>query len=460
MRMLTHLCRQLFLLVPFLSLSFGEVLDNSDRDLQIAIIGAGPSGLTAAVELKERGYNNVTILEAGKDIGGKVQTVTYNGLPYEMGAVVTAPDYKLVLKIAKDLKIPLAATPNSLEISPDGALTSQDSYIIEKYGRIELLLSIYRFSSFVYTNRHFYEPGFAHTPAELLTTYEDFAKQQNVEATLEAFRPVMVGCGYGFAEDMPAAYWAKLMKTFVYEYSKHALNPFAPPFFRAFPEGWQNLWKQWAKEKDLNVFLDAKVSRIRRTMHQGKPDILIRVGDQTLHFDRVIISVPHLAKHWMDLDKQEYAIFSKVHTIPYKVSLVEIENLPQNFHLWPRAYSTKYDNNQEPNDGKIVLVSNNQNNNIYQVYQFSQEGKNSDTLRNIMFENLSQMKGKVTRVITEVMYSYFPHFDTQAFVDQIPQKLSDLQGSRGAYYTGALMNFETVELAAEHAQWLVQEYFK
>ena len=51
---------------------------------QIVIIGAGPAGLTAAIELLKKGYA-VTVLEATDRIGGISQTVRYQGNRMDIG---------------------------------------------------------------------------------------------------------------------------------------------------------------------------------------------------------------------------------------------------------------------------------------------------------------------------------------------------------------------------------------
>ena len=53
----------------------------------VVIIGAGPAGLTAAVELLKDGGSiyNVTILEESSDIGGISKTVSYKGNRMDLG---------------------------------------------------------------------------------------------------------------------------------------------------------------------------------------------------------------------------------------------------------------------------------------------------------------------------------------------------------------------------------------
>lgn len=48
------------------------------KEPKIVIVGAGLSGLSAAVKLSENGYDNILILEAENRIGGRIHTVEFN----------------------------------------------------------------------------------------------------------------------------------------------------------------------------------------------------------------------------------------------------------------------------------------------------------------------------------------------------------------------------------------------
>ena len=67
-----------------------------DHSLRIAIIGAGPGGLSAAMNLEKAGYSNYTILEKSDHVGGKCHSPSYNGRRYEMGAIMGVPSYYAV----------------------------------------------------------------------------------------------------------------------------------------------------------------------------------------------------------------------------------------------------------------------------------------------------------------------------------------------------------------------------
>jgi protoporphyrinogen oxidase len=52
---------------------------------KVVIIGAGPAGLTAALELQAAGIKNITVLEADTQVGGISRTVNYKGNRIDIG---------------------------------------------------------------------------------------------------------------------------------------------------------------------------------------------------------------------------------------------------------------------------------------------------------------------------------------------------------------------------------------
>lgn len=56
------------------------------QNIKVVIIGAGVSAISAASKLLENGFNNLTILEAEKRIGGRVNTVPFAANCVDLGA--------------------------------------------------------------------------------------------------------------------------------------------------------------------------------------------------------------------------------------------------------------------------------------------------------------------------------------------------------------------------------------
>ena len=59
-----------------------------DKKIRIAIIGGGPAGLSAAMYLEKKGYENYVIYEKQDHVGGKCHSPYCNGKRYEMGAIM------------------------------------------------------------------------------------------------------------------------------------------------------------------------------------------------------------------------------------------------------------------------------------------------------------------------------------------------------------------------------------
>ena len=52
---------------------------------RVAIIGAGPAGLTAALELQRAGVRDILVIEANHQVGGISRTIDYKGNRIDIG---------------------------------------------------------------------------------------------------------------------------------------------------------------------------------------------------------------------------------------------------------------------------------------------------------------------------------------------------------------------------------------
>jgi NADPH-dependent 2,4-dienoyl-CoA reductase/sulfur reductase-like enzyme len=77
------------------------------REVDVAVIGAGPAGLAAGIKAKESGLENVVVIERGEYLGGLLDQCIHNGfgLTY-FGADLTGPEYAhRFIEKASDLRV-------------------------------------------------------------------------------------------------------------------------------------------------------------------------------------------------------------------------------------------------------------------------------------------------------------------------------------------------------------------
>ncbi len=104
------------------------------KNIEIAIIGAGPAGLSAAMELKNLGYDDLVVFDREDEAGGTPRHCGHLGFGmFEFKRVLSGPNYaKKLAKDAKDkgINIKLKSTLTKIE---DGILTFSTPNGVEEY---------------------------------------------------------------------------------------------------------------------------------------------------------------------------------------------------------------------------------------------------------------------------------------------------------------------------------------
>ena len=95
----------------------------------VVIVGGGPAGLAAAVELYKKGIRNVLIVEREKTMGGILRQCIHDGFGLtRFGETLSGPEYaQKFIDEVMELKIPYVTDTTVLSVSPDKVVTLASS---------------------------------------------------------------------------------------------------------------------------------------------------------------------------------------------------------------------------------------------------------------------------------------------------------------------------------------------
>ncbi|MEW5847960.1 MAG: FAD-dependent oxidoreductase [Myxococcota bacterium] len=428
------------------------------QDLRIAVIGAGASGLTAAYTLKKLGYDNVTVYEALPQVGGKVSSYAHDKHVFELGAVMAMADYTTVLGLAHELGIRLQDFQQEWTIhGRDGQHHDVKSYLSAKHGLRHSLEALHRMEHLALKYPHLHHANLGADP-DLYLPFAAYARKHGLEALTDGFKPFIVGCGYGYYEEVPALYvikLARMMENTAVRSALAGISPGAAPFTRVFPEGFQKLWEAVAAR--LHVRLNHRVTRIvRKPLGPDQWNIFITAAGSTAAYDAVVISSPlDKALQFLDASPEERDLFSRIQTYQYFVTVFEGDGLPTKEAV---VYETA--TAPESIGHVIVLHHKYEDARIWTAYQLARKAQGPEEVTRILRDDVMSLGGRVDTVIRQQAWSYFPHVKTEDLQAGFYERMEALQGSQGTYYVGAIMNFETVEHTAAYAQRLMLKHFQ
>src|SRR4051812_47595316 len=192
-----------------------------DKNASIAIVGAGPAGLSTAWFLSKQGFHNVTVLEKLGQIGGLCNSLTVDGLSYDLGANYVTWAYEETLAIANEVGATTYAEKpyTSIDIAPDRTTfkyrSLTDAVLYNPYtgAKISLCSFLAAATRYLYIRRQLSDiidaPGYLatiHEHPELCVTFKDWLDQNGLIALATLFQFPITIMGYGKLEEIAAPY--------------------------------------------------------------------------------------------------------------------------------------------------------------------------------------------------------------------------------------------------------------
>ena len=92
----------------------------------VVIIGGGPAGLAAAVELKRRGVEDILIIEREKQLGGILRQCIHDGFGLtRFGVTLSGPEYsQRFIDLVNEMEIPYITNATVIDLSSDKVVTA------------------------------------------------------------------------------------------------------------------------------------------------------------------------------------------------------------------------------------------------------------------------------------------------------------------------------------------------
>ncbi|MEC5162730.1 flavin monoamine oxidase family protein [Janthinobacterium sp. CG_S6] len=436
---------------------FGEQFNGGaaappSRSSRIAVVGAGPSGLTAADSLRRLGYDNVTVFEKSERVGGKVHSLRRGAAVAELGAVLASTECKLVLGLADRYGIPYAPYAVGQNILDEhGGRHAGAAFLASRYSADEIASAVRHYAAALERFGAVGQNGFASLPSDLYLPFDQFAAKHGFTAVAEQARSALIGFGYGYYDSTPALYFMKLIGWLLKPGGPNGLEPGA---FYMFPNGFQGIWDALAG--DLDVQLGADVTAVARDARRAGGPLQVTVnGSRQYEFDALIVSAPlNVVGHFLRLDEEEEALFSQVRSHRYVVNLFSATGLATGeflfFHGNAHAARANHVNAWSNRDPSVPA---------YIGWQLADWAATLDQVNATLAQDVAAQGGQFGALALRREWDYFPHVGSAALRDGFYERVEALQGKDQLFYVGATLSFETVEHSARYAEELVNSRF-
>jgi len=475
-------------------------------DMRIAIVGAGPAGLSTAYYLKKQGYRHVTVFEKLGRVGGLCHSITEGYKSFDLGGNYITPANRETIKLARSVKARYLPARRYIGARVEGEhLTYHELSDFVRQdrdypGNLEKRISLWALARAVVRFgwlRHKLRPIIdqptmesIHNHPKLCVSFEQWLRENDLLALRGLFEVPVTTFGYGFLEDAPAPYILKYMHPRTYRAMVMRGVP-GLSFFARWPKrfkyGFQRMWERvsW----DLDVKLDVKITRITRDRQpevarpvciefENEEQILNRQLTQPgkLFFDRLILACPlgveNLKALGLDLSAEESDLFGKVKTYSYcQTTLHCVDESGEPFKL-EQPVVIVFPFNPETIGKPWAVVQYWQDESpMIQLYSRISREHDEEIVRDDVIEAGAKLLGRMgarivgaqdpreARWISYMRWPYFGQVSVEEMSKRFFLNLEKLQGENQTFYVGGATNFELIEPILEYAKHLVEKHF-
>ncbi len=409
---------------------------------RIAIVGGGIGGLSLAHFLRRAGHRRVTVFEREPRPGGKCRSVPLQGRAFDLGATIIPPGFRAVRGLLREYGVPIERLASR---GPCG-LYDTGTRQRRKFSARERLRLTWALARFFLGRRRagdFSRPGFGHLDVGLAEPFAAWLRRHELEELAAIFAPFLTGYGYGYLEEIPAAY--------ALAYLAPAWT--VPSLFggtnRTVSAGYQALVERMA------IGFDVRLGVAVRALEPGaRLTVVTDRGAES--FDHAIFAAGRAPEGFFArVDPEVEELFREVRTYSFHAAVAEVTGLPASTVFLPAHFERGRGegrlgcgHQQWPRHSAVTLLM-----------SLARAGADAETVEAATRADLAKLGGIVGATLARQRWDYFPHAPAAAFARGFYRRLERAQGRHGVWFAGELMSFPTVEHVVRYSRHVVAEHF-
>ncbi len=480
---------------------------------RVCIIGGGPAGLSCAMYLEKKGYENYVIFEKQNRVGGKCFSpkikVKHNGVEeeksFETGAIMGAITYHAVSEMEEfggyyhcgpDWK---PGEPNmrrefrKLDGTVDHPFEPKVNFSIKKTaGLLKLKKQMKKLNKLMQTKYKGYDcyghlgvakgeyygiskgcDGYCGATKEdsfpnyikgtnpnlkdLALPFSEFCKLNGIEEVQRIWIAPFTSFGYGFFDEIPTALVMKYLDVTT------ALE-FVGMKLWTWPEGTEQIYVHVNEKLKHPALLNSEVIKVERP-EGGKIKVtVLRDGKETVEeFDKLIVTTPlDYFANYADATAEEKELFGKIIHEKYCDYIATFEPgkspnisgyMVDNMVPERLGHAMVYYNRWEYLDRDCPAT----------VYALRNHLGSEDVSYEFTMKTMDEDMEKVGFPIKEKLYAqevyYCPHVSPKDYADGWYDKLEALQGTKNTFYAGEIISFGDMEDTCAASKDIIGRFF-
>ena len=469
----------------------------ANRKDRVCIIGGGPAGISAAMYLQKKGYENFEIYEKLGKVGGKCYSPRISACgeerTFETGAIMGAITYHAVHEVEEFAGVTHADGPNMrrmyrnkrgeeifpFEVKQDFSVkktidllklkhqmkklvklmkTKYNGY--DCYGHRGVAQGRYEGLSKEVDNALNLVAGANPNLKDLALPFDEFCRINGVEEVMKIWIGPYTSFGYGYFDEIPAAYVMKYLDT-------TTAIEFINMRLWTWREGTQSIYEEANKKLLHPAHLNTEVVAVKRPAEdeEGKIEVTIKDadGERVEEFDKLIVTTPlDYFAQYADAREEEKELFGKIIHEKY---VDFIANFDEN--AGPTISGYIFDNMKPTRLGHAMVY----------YHRWEDFGENCPcvvyALRNhagsedvsykktihLMMKDMERCGFPVKERLYEQESYYCPHVSPDDYADGWYDKLEAMQGKQNTYYAGEIISFGDMEDTCAASKDIVVRFF-